>query len=188
MVFTSFEDLLEHGRKQLLDFRENPDSDNSTGIEDSLVEPYLSQMIEMNNYIYTTASTNYPAALPFFQPFFLEGVTRLSTAKRLYQKLSDKYYWVLAQDLLTGDFPIVAPHELYSWDIAQSKDVTQADSQYLISDFFFAENEPYILGAEVLQYTDESVFKGEDRVVGIIIEDSCNCRKDLYRDINAALR
>ena len=64
----SFQDLLRLGRSQLSHIQ----GPNITGVEEgSLVEPYYSTLLELNNYMYTTGSTNYPNQL--FQPMWLTG-------------------------------------------------------------------------------------------------------------------
>jgi hypothetical protein len=63
--------FLSMGRENLEKFRDREEFVNSTGIEDSLVEPFLSQIIDLNKYISTTASTNYPNSL--FQEMFVDG-------------------------------------------------------------------------------------------------------------------
>lgn len=67
-----YDALLEKGTNDLLKFKNDNTSTTETNIETSLVQPYLDQMIELNKYMYTHASTNNPGGL--FQPFFLDAI------------------------------------------------------------------------------------------------------------------
>jgi hypothetical protein len=82
-----YERLLQDGQNQLKLFRylqskkresdekEVPTYSGDTGIEESLVSPYLEQMICLNKYVYTDASANYPDD-PYFQHMFVSGWIR----------------------------------------------------------------------------------------------------------------
>ena len=91
----SYIKILERGRNHLLRFKEDKEYSGITGIEESLVQPYLNQIIELNNYIYTTASTNYPDE--FIQPMFICGAIHKSliTKEFLEELNKNKYsYWI----------------------------------------------------------------------------------------------
>ena len=66
-----YEQLLKDSKKELLLFKNDNNYSGTTGIDDSLVQPYLNQIIELNNIMYTIGSTNEPSIL--FQPMFLIG-------------------------------------------------------------------------------------------------------------------
>jgi hypothetical protein len=178
----TFEELLELGHYNLSTFPNLDDTNNITGIEDSLVEPYLSQMKLINKFIYTVASTNYPNALPFFQPFFVEGVCRLSDARKLCKKLTHEYIWVVYQDPITGKY-YDRSNEVTLWEMAHVGSPLDSSSRmYLLSECL--NEKVNFLGCEVLKYTDHKLFRdNDDPLVGIIIEDSCPSRKDLYEKI-----
>ena len=63
----TYELFLQEARKELIAFKRDPENDGSTGIEPPLAHsPYIDQMIQLNHYMGTTASTNHPGN-PFFQ-------------------------------------------------------------------------------------------------------------------------
>lgn len=66
-----YSDLLSIGRKSLIQHSIAPLSrqENITGIEESLTGKWLNQILNLNYYVYTTASTNYPGEQ--FQAFFV---------------------------------------------------------------------------------------------------------------------
>jgi hypothetical protein len=69
----TYEQLLENGRTNLRNYMENEENGGPTGIE-SLEGEFLNQIVELNDYIFTVASTNYPERIPNFQPFFIDSV------------------------------------------------------------------------------------------------------------------
>ena len=84
----SYSDLLKMGRFTLEYLYQNKEwIDTPTAIENSLYQedwPIL-QMIELNNYMYTTASTNSPHIL--FQKMFLEGIVPKIILDKLVKEL-----------------------------------------------------------------------------------------------------
>ena len=68
----TYEQLLEVGRRNLNNFIESGER-GPTGIE-SLEGEFLDQIIALNDYIFTKASTNYPERIPNFQPFFIDAI------------------------------------------------------------------------------------------------------------------
>lgn len=67
-----YNEFLLEGVKELNAFKLNNQKSGSTGIDESLVEPYLDQIIKLNQFVNTTASTNNPSD-PLFQKMFLCG-------------------------------------------------------------------------------------------------------------------
>lgn len=58
------------GQRNLLTFKSSNES-GPTGLEEPLLaEPYFTQMLNLNKYIYTSASTNY-VDNPYFQEMFI---------------------------------------------------------------------------------------------------------------------
>lgn len=181
MEYRTFDSLLASGREQLERFRQDDTTDTATGVEESLSGHFMDEMIEMNDNIYTVASTNNPGALPFFQPFFIEGVCRLSLARKLKRYLTPKYCWVVYQNPLTGEY-YDRSDEIELWDMPRLGSPYDRNSPYLLADLLVDSSS---LGEEVLDYVDRELFMADkpDPLVGIFIEDSCACRKDLYRNI-----
>ncbi len=94
-----YEKFLEAGRKELIEFKNDPENSvSSTGIENTLVEPFLSQIIELNKYMNTTASTNEPSYL--FQAMFIDGwIHKKYITPEFLQKLKDyNYNYVIRQE------------------------------------------------------------------------------------------
>lgn len=186
MRIHTFKQLLTLGHENLSKFPNLDDDDNITGIEETLVEPYLSQMIFINKFIYTVASTNHPSDLPFFQPFFVEGICRLSDARKIRNKLTSQYIWVVYQNPIIGRY-YDHSDEITLWDMAYSvSPLNKNNTMYLLTECL---NETiHFLGKEVLRYTNHTLFEDDyDPLVGIMIEDSCPSRKDLYQRIALAL-
>lgn len=70
---STFEELRLRAQNELIKFRNKEQFDNHSGIEISLVQPYLDQIIELNKYIITDFSTNYPAN-ELFEPMAIMGI------------------------------------------------------------------------------------------------------------------
>ena len=66
MFSERYENLLNYGRNSILEFVESG-TPGETAIEPSLVGKFLDQIYNLNKYVFTTASTNYPGEK--FQPF-----------------------------------------------------------------------------------------------------------------------
>lgn len=85
----NYNDLLQLGRTQLTLGFDKEVKTNVTGIEPQLKDKYLSQMIALNDYVYTTYSTlDYqidPLSIGFTLP--------LDLAKKLVPKLRKVGYW-----------------------------------------------------------------------------------------------
>ena len=99
----TFKELLKSGRDDLLEFKRtgNP---GENGIEDSLTGKYFDQILELNNYIYTTASTNYPYD-DTFQPMFLEFYIMRSNALKLINQIrGNKQYNFIMCDYSKNEY------------------------------------------------------------------------------------
>ena len=183
-----FQQLLQSGQDQLRRFSAQDDwVQTSTGVEETLNGEFMDQMIAINSHIYTTASTNEPDALPFFQPFFIEGVCRLSTAQQLHERLTPEYCWVVYQNPVTTEY-YDNSQDITIWQMASpSTPLNPDDNMYLLSEYLSRND--LVIGREVLDYANNELFYEdlEDPIVGILIEDSCPCRKDLYHHINLIL-
>jgi hypothetical protein len=86
-----YNEFLSMGREILEKFRDHKKFVNITGIDDSLVEPYLSQIIELNKYMNTTASTVYPDQL--CQQMYVHGwIHRSYVTQKFLQKMNELNY------------------------------------------------------------------------------------------------
>jgi hypothetical protein len=83
------ETALANARHALILHKEDPFNAGKTGIEPSLIGEFLNQMIELNKFIYTVASTNNPYNL-VFQAMFIDGYVERS-------KLTDKFISALQE-------------------------------------------------------------------------------------------
>lgn len=115
----TYNDLLTLGTQNLLLFRNNNPSDvNITGIEDSLTGKYLDQIIRLNEYVYTTSSTNDPGKL--FQAFFVGFQAPLSICNAIAQNLiQDRYGYSIKQLQIIDNQLFAVPsifHFVYSND------------------------------------------------------------------------
>jgi hypothetical protein len=88
-LLDEYETLLDYGLSNLEDYIVNSEASGPTGIEKHLVGRYLSDIMTLNEYMYTTASTNYPND-PKFQPMFIVGLMYKPYAFRLIQMLSKR--------------------------------------------------------------------------------------------------
>jgi hypothetical protein len=83
---STYAQLLTYGYNNLyrLDVDNLDTEENITGIEESLFdEPkFYAQILELNRYVYTTASTNYPTN-PDFQAMFVSGYMLKSQGEKL---------------------------------------------------------------------------------------------------------
>ena len=86
----TYEQLLESGRRNLRNYIETMDG-GPTGIEESLQGDFLAQIIELNNYMFTTASTNYPDRIPNFQPFFIDAIIDTKLLNKLLDYIQEHY-------------------------------------------------------------------------------------------------
>lgn len=72
-------------------FNESTPNINITGIEAHLTGVYYAQVLQLNNYIFTTSSTNYPNDVKF-QPMFLGFYTKKSIAEKIFKHLINNKY------------------------------------------------------------------------------------------------
>lgn len=94
----TYSDLINQGYNLLFKYKTIgiTNDENITGIESSLNDKYLDQMLELNKYIYTTASTNHPGEK--FQPFFLDFIAPKQVCLKIIQYLSlVKYSYVIKE-------------------------------------------------------------------------------------------
>jgi len=86
----TFDELLHFGKLQLEYFSNNScDYDyNITGLEPQLKNKYLDQMIELNEYMYTTFSTN-----NYEHCLCVGGILKLNDAIKLSKLLKKEKYW-----------------------------------------------------------------------------------------------
>jgi len=94
----TYPDLLHFGYNLLSKYKTIGviEDENITGIEDSLNAQYLDQMLELNKYIYTTASTNHPGQK--FQCFFIDFIAPKRLCLKIIQYLAlTKYSYVIKE-------------------------------------------------------------------------------------------
>lgn len=91
-MHSSYIDLLKLGRTTLEKFSEIgiTHDENYTGIEESLGGIFLAQMLELNNYIYTTSSTNHPGTKT--QCFFIGFQAPEELCMKIVQQLDPIKY------------------------------------------------------------------------------------------------
>lgn len=169
MALWSFNQLLAYGRTNLIRHRYSP-GHSPTNIEDDLKGIYLDQMIELNKFIYTTASTNDPHN-SMFQPMFISGYMPLSKAYALINDLNDfypnDYYYIVYS--IEADL-------IYEMNIFKGKDpdyLLQTSSIHSLIDYERLEVGPHNHQVSHLLYTS-------DPLVMINIEDKNKERRDLY--------
>lgn len=96
-----YQELLIQGQHLLSSSLKDNDSKNVTGLEPSLVGSYLDQLIKLNYYLFTDASTNYPAD-PFFQPMILKGWIHKDLVTNGFiqelKKMNYSFYFVSTKD------------------------------------------------------------------------------------------
>lgn len=105
----SYADLLQFGRFVLEHAFANKHKwiDSPTSIEESLYSQGdwpIEQMIELNYYMYTHASTNYPCEL--FQPMFLRGYLSQKEAHRIKPNLEKIGLEVVVQSVKNHNEPV----------------------------------------------------------------------------------
>jgi hypothetical protein len=95
MTIRTYAQLLKFGLTQLNDFVEDG-SGGVTGIESSLTDTYLDDILEISHYLYTTASTNDPED-PLYQPMFLTFIAPKNRINQLLDELhrrsAGRYYY-----------------------------------------------------------------------------------------------
>lgn len=109
----SFDDLLQYGRETLLYQYNNHNKynfyiDNGTGIEPSLFNTAdwpIKQMIELNHYMFTHTSTNYPTD-DTFQEMFLIGYFKRDIMQQMKEELdqTELVYRIKLEPTINYDF------------------------------------------------------------------------------------
>lgn len=99
------------------------DEDNISGIEDCLKGKYLDQMINLNNYINTTASTNYPSD-PTFQAMFVDFNIDAKTAFNLatYLNPMEDIFYIMLNPVDKTILTKFRPEDSIVFDAVQSLD------------------------------------------------------------------
>ena len=98
MGMEDYKKMVKRGKERLMKFKKGilKDEENLTGIEESLVDEYLDIMIKINDYVYTTSSTNSPDN-PDFQEMFIQ----FTAPKSMMMKIKDEieknpdYYYLI---------------------------------------------------------------------------------------------
>ena len=178
-MFTSF---LEKNRKSLNDHKtylnkiENGEDKenyhnqeyNKTGIELSLNGRWLDIMIELNYYIFTTSSTNYPDK-PNFQNMFIGGYLHLQDSWLLCQYFytHKKSYNILLYDQ-------VQQHILYLFNPTGPNTLIQDTLRCLYQYGTVDDDFPYLKEATNL------FLEPGNQLVYITIEDGDSKNRDLY--------
>lgn len=87
-----FRDLLSSARYNLFRSQQGTLSDtaNITGIEESLAGEYFDQIVRLNNYVYTTGSTNNPGT--GFQSFWIDLFAPAEVCELIISNLSPTEY------------------------------------------------------------------------------------------------
>ncbi len=173
----SYYSLLSYGHKILREFKEHiakckeeedfdPEHGNylsgPTGLEyPTLDDNYFQDICNINNFIFTVASTNYPSD-PTFQNMFIEGIGTKEIVFKLVKLLPKSYYY-LVKDMDTNE---ILKHHLPP----------------LGPDLILAEESVINCPA----YTELPSFVGKTlrkKLCNIIIEDSIMERRTLYKKL-----
>lgn len=87
MSISEFQQLRCYARDTLVKFRDGDKFDNHTGIEETLVQPYLDQIIKLHDWMILDFSTNYPAN-PYFQSMSISGIIPITKKKQFIKCLN----------------------------------------------------------------------------------------------------
>lgn len=203
----TFEELLMHGKRQLVE----SDSPGDTGIEDGTrTSPLFQQIVDINSYMFTTFSTNKGG-----HNLSIEGVIPLSVFQKIQLFLSLGCYIYMANNPLTKEivgYSLIDPED---YDVEMSKipkqmfvDKKQEKDYGLkrlgwvqITDWkkgkalFETGRPPYVTiptnpieegfpSDEVVEIVNNDLlFKGEDPLISIFIEDPIFGRISLYKNL-----
>lgn len=97
------QEALANARCALIQHKEDPFNHGKTGINPDLIGEFLDQMIELNKYMYTTASTNNPYNLAF-QAMFVDGyVERQMLTDKFISELRDRNLSYFIRNFKTGE-------------------------------------------------------------------------------------
>ncbi len=97
MFSEEYRNLFRHSRESLEEFEKSGDS-GETAIEDSLKGKFFEQIYDLNKYIFTTGSTNYPGE--HFQPFFIVFTCPEELGRKIIKKLDPFYYGYTFKQLI----------------------------------------------------------------------------------------
>ena len=175
---------------------------NFTGIEDCMVEPYLSQFIDINKYIATDISAYFPSCKkPYYCPLSFGGTTTFEIFEYLYDALSTKY-WIVGQDFQTLEglggirtgsdvttFPGAANYNGSAHDYT-FKEIAGSCVDKMKHMWYFPLTELYHITGPILNIANKKIagdFKSSGklghRLVWLFIEDPDPCRKTLYEEV-----
>lgn len=143
---------------------------NATGFETSLRGRWLDLIIDLNKYILTTASTNYPDD-PSFQIMFLSFYTTREIADNLAQSIvaTDEYYIYVIQDQRRNELV---------YDL-QRYDCNEKDNSVVCSEIeTYKEGDPYLDYYGRYNLREEEYIENE--LVYMTIEDVMLPRRNLY--------
>lgn len=163
----TWEDLLSYGRGLLSSFEKGLLSNkaNVTGIEDHILQSdYLMQLLRLNNYMFTTGSTNEPDAL--FQPMWIEGYLHREDALALTKILRQMGIYYVVQDPITSNN--IAIYTGPDANLLNPKDL----GEILVGQ----------VGA-LPREIEDNVAEIMPEFVGMIIEDPVLERKTLYKTL-----
>ncbi len=192
---TSYADLLKHGRAALVKYKDLRDhfttvmctcpdetctwcqfcnlSTDDTGIEPCLTGVYFDQILKLNDYIYTTSSTNEPADATF-QAMFIGFYAPKSVAEAICKHVVDKDYLYILYDEANKSISRVCTSGCNDPESIVDEAKVMADMGGDVGEF------PDTLDAATL-------FDGPDRLVYVTIEDLVQERRDLYQVLAAFL-
>lgn len=164
---SKYKQLLNHGLRGLEIFMGDPSKSGDTGLEEHLTGHFLEDIYVINQYMYTTASTNYPAD-PTFQAMFIDGLIEKKLGEYLISRLPKSYYYLVI--------------DIENNEIVDSR-LPKPGGDYLLNETFNEFNEyqtnAYML-YEIPEFVDSSLIK---HLYKIIIEDSVHKRRTLYGKI-----
>jgi hypothetical protein len=195
--FETFEELLSFGRMQLTNTQNGIKDANVTGIEDQLSGKYLDQMIELNQYMYTTYSTN-----RYTDCLSIGGELKLPTALKLANKCKEKGFWYAINDagkvidhfvddlrifneryLITSNNPFDRPPNIMAktideFNLGQGWFWFEDHNCWAFSNsvHYFFPSSRWINGCEEPRnesryYGKKHLYQGDDRLVKMEIED-----------------
>lgn len=204
--FRNFSDLLVQGRRNF--DSTDLDVDNITGLEEGTMESrFVEQLRDLNNYMYTTYSTNRGCKV-----LSLEGIIPSDIFKKIEPKLLQQGYWYIAANpfddkvhgvnlLSTEEFdPSMDKQTKLVWIDKNDQETLSAYYRWTslcstnketllinkdINIHFFPANDGSLLlkdyvSNETLRYTDETLYQGDNPLIAIVIEDPIVGRISLY--------
>lgn len=203
----SFNELLAVGRDNFAD-----PANDKTGLEDhSITGKVRDQLLNLNSYMYTTYSTNSGC-----QVLSIEGVCPLSIFKRIEPDLLKQSYWYIAKNPLdlVEHGSNIPPKEEFEYSMSRQtlvgiirkdkfkgyrappwkvlgtfKDEVVAYNDDVAIHFIEPGADPaHYNSNETLLYTDEALFRGDDPLVSVVVEDPIVGRISMYNKLYEFLR